>query len=382
MLLAAPVTATAQATGVYIRVVDVGNGLCVVARMPTGEVMLFDAGDWRYPGRVKGDGYCKAALDEIAPGAPLDLVVLSHSDGDHIGELADILPRGAKKIFQPGDDHLPDPGAPLIAGARDAIARSGAQVYDLRQLQGDRFVPGPDGTVQELPSPRDMDAVRVVQLGDAKVTLLAGWGDADWVVGAGEEGRGSTRRDRVRAALEQGEHNNAVSLVIRFEYAGHSVLLTGDTVGRHIGDPASACKFAEREMVEHVPAALLDSDVLVGQHHGADNASSNCFIKAVSPRYVVFSAGHKNYRHPRNAVLRRLLRFGLTPRLKPDDIFRTDRGDSEAPKEGGKWGEQEWIYGGYKGCVDPAGDDDVEVFLPSSPLATISVKYRIEKHGC
>ncbi|MBC9035048.1 MBL fold metallo-hydrolase [Sphingomonas sp. JC676] len=373
--------ALAQPDGAYLRVVDVGNGLCVIARTPDGRVMLFDAGDWKYPGRVSGQGYCIAALDEIAPHRPLDLVVLSHSDGDHIGELGYILKRGALEIFHPGDAHRPNPDATLIKQARNAIDHSGAVVHDLRKLQGDRFTLSGPGQYAEQAGPNNIDAIRVVPLGDATVTLLAGWGDADWVVGPQEEKAGQDGQSRVRAALEDGEHNNAVSLIVRFEYAGHSVLLTGDTVGRHIRDPRNACKFAERITVASANPALVDSDVLIGQHHGADNASSQCFIEAVSPRYVVFSAGHKDYRHPRNSVIRRLLEADLQPKLGPDNILRTDRGDSEPPK-GTTWGDQEWVYGSFKGCVDPIGDDDVEILLPSDPAASVRVNYRVEKHSC
>src|SRR5207244_3162270 len=103
--------------------------------------------------------------------------------------------------------------------------------------------------------------------------------------------------------------NNALSSVIRLEFAGHSVLLTGDTVGRFEYAAGTACEFAERIMVDAATTVSLKSDVLVGQHHGADNATANCFIQAVKPTYVVFSAGNL-YGHPRQSTADRLVAYG------------------------------------------------------------------------
>src|SRR4051794_30245721 len=67
-----------------IRIVDIGPGLCAVATVPGGHGMLFDAGP---PGATR----CQQAVRELVPGRHLDLVVLSHSDKDHIGMVKAIL---------------------------------------------------------------------------------------------------------------------------------------------------------------------------------------------------------------------------------------------------------------------------------------------------
>src|SRR5690606_39957721 len=84
--LAAPVEAHAQ--DVIARVVDVGPGLCVVISIPGGYDMLYDAGHWN-------GGTCESAVRELVTDERVELVVLSHSDGDHLGELPEIL--GAKR---------------------------------------------------------------------------------------------------------------------------------------------------------------------------------------------------------------------------------------------------------------------------------------------
>jgi hypothetical protein len=64
---------------------------------------------------------------------------------------------------------------------------------------------------------------------------------------------------------------------------------TADTVGRRLGDDDTACKDAEKVMVDRHNAgqAPLASDVLVAPHHGGNNGSSACFIQAVAPQFVV-----------------------------------------------------------------------------------------------
>src|SRR5258706_233371 len=169
--------------------------------------------------------------------------------------------------------------------------------------------------------------------------------------------------------LRDAQHNNALSGVLHSEFGGHSVLLTGDTVGRLKTDPDTACAYAERIMSERAHDWPIASDVLIGQHHGGNNASSNCFIRAVHPTWVVFSAGHKGYRHPTQVAADRFLANGVDK----DHMLRTDRGDDEGPGE--------WVYGDIKGCVDQPGDDDVEIWLPDDG-APLKVQYRQPAKPC
>lgn len=318
------------------RVVDVGNGLCVVVRIPGGHALLYDAGD--------NGSFCRNAVEELIPGDKIDLVILSHSDADHIGELPAILAlKHADTIVFPGDAHIEE--TETIRRELTAITTAGNAGTRVWSLAAD---PLPD---------TDAAGVRSFQLGEASVTLIAGWSNGDMTIGPGE------------APLPKPEHNNALSIVARLEYRGRSILLTGDTVGRFRGDANSRCAYAERIMTEAAAAWPIASDVLIGQHHGGDNASSNCFIRAVSPKYVVFSAGNKGYRHPSQAAADRFLAFGVPPVR----MFRTDRGDDE--------GAGEWQYGDVRGCIDQPGDDDIEIRLPSASN-TIDIAYRLSAVPC
>ena len=157
------------------------------------------------------------------------------------------------------------------------------------------------------------------------------------------------------------EIRNAGSIVVRLQYRGKSILFCGDTVGRHIGDDVDALIAAEREMVENAAVIPIDSDVIIAPHHGADNGSSSAFIEAVSPEYVIFSAGHK-HRHPRTETAQRYRRFGVTL----SKMLRTDRGDDE--------GSNEWGAGRVEGHNDPRGDDDIDILI--GPDGSIKVEYK------
>lgn len=108
-------------------------------------------------------------------------------------------------------------------------------------------------------------------------------------------------------------------------------------------------------------------EVIVAPHHGADNASSTCFIDAVNPSFVVFPAGHA-FQHPRKDAAQRYLDHGVPE----SNMFRTDRGDDE--------GAEEWDFGRISGCQDKKGDDDVEIVITDD--GSVVVDYRQPQVGC
>jgi len=312
---------------VRVRVVDVGPGLCTVTRVPGGHYMVYDAGHWN-------GQFCVRAVRELVLGDGIDLLILSHSDSDHLGDGARILSEyGVRHIIWTGDPRW-DTGTwrGLNEAVAEEVRHSAASVRSLV-------------TVPLVPGER-------LQLGAATVTLVAGWGQ--WT----EPGPTASER------------RNAISIVVRLDYGDTSVLYTGDTVGRRLDDPDVACKDAEKFMADNHDAGLvpITADVLIAPHHGGNNGSALCFIERVAPRFVVFSAGH-DHQHPTGAAAGRLLAGGVPP----SRIFRTDRGDHEA-------GPFEWREGRVPGCRSPRGHDDVEITLP--PVGAATVRYLRPQHGC
>lgn len=331
MLAAMP--ASAQSRGAVIRVVDVGPGLCVVASFPGGHDLLYDAGHWE-------STTCRQAVRDMVADRTIELVILSHMDSDHIGELDDILADNqVVKII-----HTADPRT--------------TQTYR-RAMEAIEEETGIKEIVIGQPTTDPVDFVEpdtVLDPGPAKVKFMAGWHEWNnsWSTGS----------------LESGEKRNVFSIVVRVEYRGKSILLTGDSIGRKKGSADTTCDHAERWMAnKHGPA--LRSTVITAPHHGGDNGSSRCFIDKVMPQYVIFSSGH-DHKHPTAAAAGRYMAAPTSVRLAR--IFRTDYGDDE--------GGYEWTQWRKPGCVDGIGDDSVEIRFPASRRQRARVRYLSTRSTC
>jgi len=94
--------------------------------------------------------------------------------------------------------------------------------------------------------------------------------------------------------------DNDRSCVLKVTSHLGSILLTGDVE-----------KLAEDQMLSR-DARLLKSDVLIAPHHGSKTSSSQRFIQAVSPRWVVFTNGYLNhFGHPKQAIVQRYVNQGV-----------------------------------------------------------------------
>jgi beta-lactamase superfamily II metal-dependent hydrolase len=306
---------------VYIRIVDTGAGLCSITRIPGDPdpyFMVYDAGHWT-------GSQCIDAVREIVGDSYIDLMVISHSDSDHHGQASKILEEfRVANIIVTGERRETE----TWKRTNSAIAEEAAYDASIMNLQTSRLIPG-----------------TMLALGDATVTLIAGW--PRW------EEPGPT----------PSELRNAISIVVKLTFAGHSILLTGDTVGRRKEDPDSSCKDAEKVMVERAPQVPLKADILTAPHHGGNNGSSTCFIAAVDPKYVIFTSGHE-YGHPTEAAAQRYLSHGVPT----SRIFRTDRGDDEDSQFEWKNGET------VENCRDPQGDDDIDVVLRHTGVPEIAYR--------
>lgn len=311
---------------VLVRVVDVGQALCVVGVSSSGYAFLIDAGHWQ-------GGACKAAIDELVPADEgLALVVLTHNDSDHLGELPKIVAtRGIDTLVWTGRtpakcDRRTQAGcAGTYLAARDAIGAAAEAGTTIINLSSTPLEPGEQ-----------------FQLGPITITFLAGWGTYPSAQG-----------------MSASEFENAVSIMVRIEAAGGSVIVTGDAIGRPLGQSnEDTCAVSEGWAVEKI-APWLDADVLVASHHGGNNGSAKCFINAVSPESVIFSAG-SGHGHPHRDTVRRLLDAGVSAQ----QIFRTDRGsNSEADLREGEWPEIDELA-----CGDSGKDDHVDIGLSSNGI--------------
>jgi len=100
------------------------------------------------------------------------------------------------------------------------------------------------------------------------------------------------------ARTGKGRGNND-SCVLRVTAGGQSMLLTGDIEVE-----------AERELL--AGPAMLRAEVLVAPHHGSKTSSSEAFIAAVQPQWVLYPVGYRNrYGFPRPEVVQRYRRLAV-----------------------------------------------------------------------
>ena len=103
----------------------------------------------------------------------------------------------------------------------------------------------------------------------------------------------------INAAQLSGSSNNQ-SCVLKITAGQTSILIPGDIE-----------QSVETELVNTVGEQLA-ADILLAPHHGSNTSSSWPFIKAVSPQYVIYSAGYKNrFAHPSVSVQRRYQLLGV-----------------------------------------------------------------------
>jgi competence protein ComEC len=232
----------------WLQVLDVGQGLAVVARTQ-GHALVYDAGPLYASGEDAGERIVAARLRAQGV-ARLDGMVVSHDDTDHSGGALSLLVSHAPAWLL---SSLVDPGDGRLSGhGRSVLSQSARPV----------------------------------------------------VCGAGQSWEWDGVRFRVlyppaRYHGNPGFEDNDRSCVVRIETAAGSVLLTGDLA-----------RLGEMTLLEERRADLR-ADVLVVGHHGSASSSSPDFIAAVRPRYALISVGQGNpFGHPDGEVLRRLSAAG------------------------------------------------------------------------
>ncbi len=97
----------------------------------------------------------------------------------------------------------------------------------------------------------------------------------------------------------QMSRGNDDSCVLKVSVGEESVLLTGDIEAK-----------AERELL--LSGVDISSQVLVAPHHGSKTSSTEAFISAVQPQWVLYPVGYRNrYGFPRPLIRERYRRAGI-----------------------------------------------------------------------
>ena len=247
---------------VWLTVLDVGQGLAVVARTREHS-LLYDAGPRYSPDADSGNRVVVPFLRGAGVNR-LDDLMITHDDIDHSGGALSVLRAVPTRMITTS---LPPEHAVRKSGTDSRQCMAG-QSWRWDGVQFDVLHPGPG----DYPAPP---------------------ANPDQAMPTGSAPAKPAKRD------------NAMSCVLRITAHQRSILLTADIE-------------ADVEALLVRTGAPLASQVLVAPHHGSKTSSTPAFLRAVNPETIVIPVGYRNrFRHPAPEVLERYRASGAR-------VWRTD----------------------------------------------------------
>ncbi len=268
---------------------DVGQGDSILLRMPGGESVLIDGGSTSRSG--VGQYVIMPALQYYGI-TKLDYVIATHTDADHISGIEELIETGYPMgyLLLPGGQETDDSGEDNLA----ETGKTGAKVEYFQRGDSIRF---PSGAVLRCLHPFD------------------GF---------------------------ESDDKNAASLVFHLEYGEFDALFTGDLEAS--GEKALCQFFDEEGKAGKRSQSGVETrwEVLKVAHHGSKYSTGDAFLKKVSPRAALISAGENNrYGHPHGETLERLSESGAV-------IFMTaESGAIFVETDGKRWGTDTFSHDFY-----------------------------------
>lgn len=235
-----------------VAVLDIGQGDSIVIRTPDNKVILIDGGPF-YDPHIHGNAGREVVIPFLKKiGAEkIDMVVLTHSDADHLGGLLSALK-----------------GIP-VGTVLDQVIPKFTDLYD------------------EYLDTLDKKDIKYVAATSGQVL---NWGDMVYAQVLWPEVPVAKRKNLSNVNLQ--------SIVIKMVYGDVSFLFTGDIE-----------KAAEKELL--VYRGGLKSTFLKSPHHGSKTSSLGSFLREVDPDVVLVSAGVGNkFGHPSPEVIKRYNKEG------------------------------------------------------------------------
>jgi len=264
-----------------MRVLDIGQGDCILLLFPDGQVMVMDIGsEFRStsPWTVI-DG----ALKELEI-TTIDYLFLTHTDYDHVRETKKLADNYQIKNF-----YLPRAYVDTSATWRNSYNAALNETYI------------EDGQVKKAVIKENVGAYEI--RGENWVMKCFSFDESDY----------PEIDDKASA-----EEKNAVSPMCLLEYADRTIVLTGDSNEK-----------SEKYLINKGYFDDVDADVLKVGHHGSKSSTMPEFLDKVDCEYAIISCGAGNsYGHPTPEVLARLANYrDVIPDGDYDgfaQIYRTD----------------------------------------------------------
>lgn len=275
-------TAKLEGDVLEVRMLDIGQGDCILILFPDGKTMVMDIGSefgTTSPWNVI-DGDLKELDIET-----IDYLFLTHTDYDHI--------RDAKKLidnYQIKKFYFPRADLDTTETWKKAYEAARAETY----LE--------NGEIKKSEYRENIGPYEIV--GENWTMKCYSFDEKDY----------PDINKKSSAELK-----NAVSPTCLLEYAGRTVVLTGDSNEK-----------SEEYLIGKGYFDGVDADVLKVGHHGSRSSTSNEFLNKIDCEYAIISCGADNdYGHPTPEVLERLEKYRDPV---PDDdyngyaqVYRTDK---------------------------------------------------------
>ena len=219
----------APSAALEMHVLAVGDGLCTVIRLPDGRTLVYDCGSMPV---YDLERWTIGPLLAQQGAGPVEAVILSHANLDHYAALPELVARrGVRTVIASGHFGLGEPPDGLPQRAKAAALRAGARWLETARGQ------------------------RIAGTGAVSIDVL-------W-----------PPHPRERLLPEP----NETSIVLRVSFGGRRILLCGDIEEQ-----------AQRELMARED---LRADVLVAPHHGRPCATTEAFVQAVNPGWMICSSG-------------------------------------------------------------------------------------------
>jgi len=247
--------------GARLIFVDVGQGDCLHIRTPEGKNILIDGG-----GSLNfdvGKKILKPYLLKNGVGK-IDMVFVSHRHLDHYGGIVSLA-----KDFKIGKLCLYEANSVIEP---EILKETGLRNDQIAYLsKGQKIILGKDVFIEVLYPGK------------------------------------KTAEDYRELTLESSDEND-ISLIMKVNYDGFSVLMTGDIDSEGESSLISACS-PDKDM--------LKCDLLKVPHHGSKYSSSDEFVSLTDPDFAVFQVGKNGFGHPAEETLKKYRDIGAA-------IYRND----------------------------------------------------------
>ncbi len=279
-----------------VHFVDVGQGDACILELPDARVMLIDAGE-----RDSEDKLIQYIDENIRrDGEKLDgfdIVMLTHSDSDHCGEMADVLEQYPAEVFY----------RPNVAATYDGYTDPGIAAGDLY------------GSYESKNTMRYRDAIEAGYATAGTTYATDATDDEQNVIrpeGISEGEPGYYTLTLYTPTVDSYSDANNYSPIMILEYEGKRFALSGDAEKEAEAEFVALAK--EREGKFSVFDDSFYVDVIKLGHHGSDTSTSADYLEVITTPsacpsiFAIASCGSKSeYGHPSDKTIETLKKAGF-----------------------------------------------------------------------